>query len=331
MSERAPVRALTVTPSPAGTAAGTRLPSPATPAQASTAPARERAGPGGGALLAFFGLLVAINLAGLPYYILSKGARVRSPLHIWLKPTGYVGQAAGFLAFALFLYLWLYPLRKKFTWLEFTGPISRWLDLHVAAGLFIPLLAAIHAAWHFTGLIGLGYGAMLVAWGSGLVGRYLYARIPRSRGGLTLTMDEINAQSRALLQRIGQVTGLDPAAIESLLRVDPLPYSGLGPLATLRRMAADDIRRWKVGRALRRRWRATARGRATADRAPLAEVLRLARRQMALTQQIRMLDATNQLFRYWHVAHKPFALSALFAVALHVVAAVALGVTWVRW
>jgi hypothetical protein len=133
-------------------------------------------------LAVLLGILGALNLAGLPYYLLATAQRVRHPLHPWLKPTGLVGQSAGVGAFALFLFLWLYPLRKKFRFLAFTGSIAKWLDVHVVAGLCIPLLAAMHAAWHFTGLIGLGYAAMMIVVLSGFIGRYLYVRIPqRSR------------------------------------------------------------------------------------------------------------------------------------------------------
>jgi hypothetical protein len=57
-------------------------------------------------------------------------------------------------------------------------------------------------------------------------------------------------------------------------------------------------------------------------------VRQLARREMALSQQMRLLDATHRLFRFWHVAHRPVALAALVAVAVHVGVAVAMGVTW---
>ncbi len=278
---------------------------------------------------AALGFLAAINIAGLPYYMLSSGERMRSTLHPWLKPTGYVGQAAGFMSFAMFLYMWLYPLRKKVRWLDFGGSLARWLDVHVAAGLIIPFLAAIHAAWHFTGLIGLGYGAMMVVCLSGIVGRYLYARIPRSRSGLELSIEEANAQRQALLQRIVTVTRLDQEVVDRLLSVDSLPYQGLGPARTVLRMLHDDFSRSRAARRLRRHWKKVSGHRTTADRAIFSEVLRLARRQVALGQQVRMLDATHNVFRYWHVAHKPFAITALVAVVLHVVTAIALGVTWI--
>ena len=49
---------------------------------------------------------------------------------------------------------------------------------------------------------------------------------------------------------------------------------------------------------------------------------------MALTQQARMLEATRGIFRFWHVAHRPFAIAALVAVMVHVGVVVAMGATW---
>lgn len=41
-----------------------------------------------------------------------------------------------------------------------------------------------------------------------------------------------------------------------------------------------------------------------------------------------MLGATQRLFRFWHVVHRPFAVAALTAVCIHVTVAVAMGATW---
>ena len=60
----------------------------------------------------------------------------------------------------------------------------------------------------------------------------------------------------------------------------------------------------------------------------LASTMRLARREMALAQQARMLDATHAVFRYWHVLHRPVAVAALLAVLVHVAVVVAVGATW---
>jgi len=288
---------------------------------------RSRAGRN---LLALFvTLLCAICVAGAPYYRLPTAARVRSPLHVWFKPAGYIGQSAGLLALAIFLFLWLYPLRKKFRWLSWTGSIARWLDVHVLAALSLPLLVAIHAAWRFAGLIGLGFWSMLVVWLSGIAGRYIYARIPRSKAGVELTIDEIAARRETLLAEIVTASGLDARLVQATLAVrEPGPGTRRGVLGTLFGMVADDLARRRAARALRRAWRARARHGRRDDGRLIAEVLHLARREMSLEQQARMLDASHNVFRYWHILHRPVAVAALVAVLVHVAVVVALGATW---
>ena len=285
---------------------------------------------GFGIVLALFGTLLAANLVGLPYFLLAPVERVRSPLHPWFRPSGVIGQSAGFVAFALFLFLWLYPLRKRYRRLAFTGSVASWLKVHVIAGLAIPLLAALHAAWHFSGLIGLGYGAMMVAWLSGIVGRYIYSRIPRSKSGIELTRDEVEAQRQAVLQQIVDATGVDAELLEHILLAGTSPTisSDLHPLKAIGVMIANDARRWRALRQLRWDWHGTSASERAVEHEMLTTMRLLMRREIALTQQARMLDATHRLFRYWHVAHKPMAVSALVAVVLHVGTAIALGVTW---
>jgi hypothetical protein len=271
--------------------------------------------------------LLAVVAAGMPYYLLDPAGRVRSPMHAWFRPSGYVGQTAGIVACVIFAFLWLYPLRKKFRALAFTGSVGRWLDVHIAAALCLPLLLGIHSGWRFDGLIGLGFAAMLVVCASGVVGRYLYVRIPRSRNGLELTRDETAARRRSLITEIAVAVGDDPGEVERLLRTGQAGRADPGVLAAFAAMLRDDLARWRAGRRLRTRWR--ARG-SRVDPDTLRTVLRLAQREMALEQQVRMLTATHRVFRYWHVAHRPFALTALVAVVVHVAVVVALGATWLR-
>jgi hypothetical protein len=285
--------------------------------------------PGRALLVLFLGVLAAICLVGAPYYLAPMAARVRNPWHIWLKSSGYIGQSAGLLALALFLFLWLYPLRKKFRWLAFTGAISRWLNAHVLAALALPLLVAVHAAWRFTGVIGLGFWSMMVVWLSGIVGRYIYARIPRGKAGVELTMEEIAVRRKVLLEQIAQHSGLDLALIEATLAPPTAgPASRLGIWGTFKRMVADDFARRASARRLRHLWKSRGPKRRGADRHAIRVVLRLARQEVALAQQVRMLDATQAVFRYWHVFHRPVAIAALAAVLVHVVVVVALGATW---
>jgi len=273
------------------------------------------------------GLTLLGTFAGAGYYFAPMAERVRSPLHAWLRPSGYVGQSAGIVAVLIFLFLWLYPLRKRFRRLAFTGSMARWLDVHVALALVLPFIGAIHASWRFEGIIGLGYLSMMIVWASGIAGRYLYVHIPRGAGGLELSAEEIAAERRGLLEELAGVCGLPPAQVEALLRSDPSPCEGLGVGRTALRMVRDDLDRWRAARRLRRACGAGAASNRL-DRRRLARILALARREMALTQQARMLEASRRIFRFWHVVHRPFAVTALAAVLVHVGVVVAMGATW---
>jgi hypothetical protein len=274
-------------------------------------------------------LLLAISLAGFPYYAAPLAERVRHPLHAWLRPSGYIGQTAGIVALAFFLILWLYPLRKRFRSLARAGPIARWLDVHVQLALPLPLLVAVHAGWRFEGLIGLGFWAMALVWASGIVGRYLYVRIPRSRAGVEMTREEIAAERAGLLAELARQTGLDASLVERTLALQPLQRR-LGPVAALLRLFADDLRRRQAARRLGQLATKRTQGRMRPGRKAIGQAVRLARREMALAQQARMLEATHALFRYWHVAHRPVAIGALVAVLVHVGVVVAVGATWFR-
>lgn len=313
--------ALKVVPRPPATPAGA-----AASARPAARPASRRGpAPDAVATVAIVAGALAVTAWGWSYYVAPLGARLRHPLHALLKPSGAVGLSLGIAAFAFFLFLWLYPLRKKARWLAWAGAVGNWMRVHIVMGLTVPVLAAVHAGWRFEGLIGLGYLSMFVVALSGLVGRYLYVHIPRSRDGLELSMEEVAGERRALVTNIAAATGMVPAEVERRLAGDASGYEGLDPLRTIARMIADDLRRARTMRELRAELSRPRAGRPPLAGGDLAEAMRLARRELALAQQVRMLEATRRVFGYWHVAHRPFAITALLAVVVHVVVALVIG------
>jgi hypothetical protein len=276
-------------------------------------------------LFVLLGITALVTAWGIPYYMAPAAERLRHPLHGLLKSSGPVGLAFGVLALLLFVFMWLYPLRKTAKWLAWTGPLGNWMDVHIVMGLALPGIAAVHAGWRFEGLIGWGMLAMVVVSLSGIVGRYLYTHIPRSRTGLELSLEEAGGQRRALLTNLAVATGLAPQELERELALDPRPYEGLGLVRTFLRLAADDWRRWRTLHRLSKQWSRGSAGHAALHGEELDGALKLARHEMALAQQLRALEATRRVFAWWHVAHRPFALTALFAVIIHVAVAVWVG------
>jgi len=268
-------------------------------------------------------LLLIVAAIGAPYYTLPHGEQLRHALHPWFRPSGYVGQAAGVVTFLGFLFMWLFPLRKKLRRFERLGPVPQWLNVHIGVGLVLPLVGAIHAGFRFGGVIGLGYFAMLIVCASGVVGRYLYVRIPRSRGGVELGLGEVAAHQRALLGEIADASGLSILDVQEILKVESVP-SNVGIARAFVLMVRDDMARGQAARRLRAR---LAAGR-TVDGKHVRTIMALARREMALNQQTRLLNATHSIFRHWHAAHRPVAITAFIAVTIHVVVVVAVGATW---
>jgi hypothetical protein len=261
---------------------------------------------------------------------LGVSGRARHALNPLLRPSGSLGIAFGIAGAALFLFMWLYPLRKRLPALRRLGNLGTWLEVHILAGLVLPVVVAVHAGWRFAGLIGLGYAAMLLVVLSGVVGRYLYSHIPRHQDGLELSRDEVASERRALLTRIAAATGLDPAEVERTLDPGPEPGAGRGLAGTLARLVAGDLRRRSAMRDLAHRWSQPRPGLPAPDPRALAEAVRLARREVALGQQVRMLEATHRVFAWWHVAHLPVAITAFLAILVHVGVAVLIGGVMLR-
>lgn len=281
-------------------------------------------------LLVLFGIPLTLTMIGLPYYVLPIAERLRSPLHPWFKSTGLIGQAAGWVALTMFVFLWLYPLRKRFRWLAWSGPIFEWFHFHLLAGLAILPLVAIHASWRFHGLIGFGFYSMVLVVLSGVVGRYIYVRIPRGKSGLELDREQLAKQRQGLVRKISAATGLSPEELERMLMTG---HGGDGPKGvgrTLLRMLTNDLDRWKLERAFKSRLRNRPGARAGLDRRTLRETRELARREILLTQQVEMLEATQRVFAYWHVVHRPVSVTALVVVLIHVVVAMVVGMTWLK-
>src|SRR5689334_2093454 len=76
-------------------------------------------------------LIVGLLIYGFDYYTLSSVDRPFSSKHHLLRPSGRIGLNLGFLGLLMFFSIFLYPLRKHWTWLSRIGNSRHWLDIHV--------------------------------------------------------------------------------------------------------------------------------------------------------------------------------------------------------
>jgi cytochrome b561 len=112
-----------------------------------------------------------------------------------------VGHGIGVAGFVLMLLTAaLYPLRKLRTGARW-GRTAGWLKFHMVTGLVGPYMVLLHTAMSFSGLAGLTMLLTLVVVASGVVGRYLYTRVPRSAQGLETAAGGGQAEQLARLAK----------------------------------------------------------------------------------------------------------------------------------
>jgi hypothetical protein len=278
-------------------------------------------------------LALAILIYGFNYYLLSAAQRAFSPKHAYLKPSGTIGLRLGMLGFLMFLLIYLYPLRKKWAWLGKQGNSRHWLNFHVLLGLTAPIVITFHSSFKFSGIAGVAYWLMILVSLSGIVGRYIYAQIPRSLNFAELSFKEAQEKSNQLaaqLQVLGILTQKD---IITLVRLPDLQQAECMSLTTaLVKMLFFDIafpfRVWRLRQKML--WSHTRSifaiaGLRRTRNAPLERTIELARQQTLVSKKIIFLSKSQKMFQLWHVIHRPFSYSFALLATLHVVLMLMLG------
>src|SRR4051794_15974209 len=165
------------------------------------------------------GVIIFLAIYGFDYYTLGSLERPFSAKHALLKPSGRLGVKLGVVGVGLFFVIFLYPLRKRIRWLGQKGTSKHWLDFHVVAGMSAPLIIAFHSAFKFRGIAGVAFWIMFAVALSGIVGRYLYAQIPRSLNAAEGTLSDIAVFEAEMTQVLAQQHMFSATALRPLLRM----------------------------------------------------------------------------------------------------------------
>jgi len=277
-------------------------------------------------------LVLVLVVYGFDYYTLDAAHRPFSSKHAVLKPSGTIGLKLGELAFLLFCTIFLYPLRKHWRWLSRQGTSKNWLDFHVLAGIAAPLLVAFHSSFKFQGFAGVAFWVMTAVALSGVLGRYVYAQIPRNLTSAELSMSELEQQHTMLAQRLTARGVLPMADLNLLLRLPSAAMvSGLPLMVALVYMIVLDLMRpLRVARVRRDAlgWGekvTTLGGLLRTRRQALERAIDAARDQALLSKRILFLSRAQMVFHLWHVIHKPFSYSFAALAAVHIAVVTMMG------
>jgi len=238
-----------------------------------------------------------------------------------------MGYVLGITGGSLMLSLLLYPARKNWRFMAHWGPLKRWFQIHMMFGVIGPILILYHARFHFGSInSNVALFCMLVVAGSGVVGRFFYARIHHGLYGHRASLRELHEQLEVRKGRLGERFSLSAANTRHLRRFEHFARQGKGPAHALRVLLLPLVARWtrwRVAGALTRDIRRQAKAKQWGRK--MRHDLEVAARQTVsvyVTAVIREAQYSfyERMFSLWHVVHIPLFFMLLIAGIAHVVA-----------
>jgi hypothetical protein len=249
--------------------------------------------------------------------------------HQLINPEQGLGYWLGIIGGSMMLALLLYPLRKRYRIMRYLGPTKAWFRMHMILGLLGPLLILYHCNFSLGSLnsrVAL-YSMLLVA-GSGLIGRYLYARIHRGLYGKRTSLSELRHEVSASIE---QSRGLATLMPEFTAKLDSLSSSLAGDKIT-RSVGIRRSLRWAFSyRFVQLSLWFTARRElnAAAAKSPAIRANHKRLRKTttsfignytSLLRRVAQFSFYERLFSLWHILHLPIFLLMIFSALAHVLA-----------
>jgi len=267
-------------------------------------------------------ILLLIN--GLEYYRTGLAERAYNSGHDTLKPSGIMGHGLGILGSLLIIIgVSSYMVRKRYRFMSRTGSVKYWLEFHIFLCTLGPVLILFHTAFKFGGLVAVSFWSMVAVFLSGIAGRFIYLQIPRSIEGRELDLNEVRSMKSSLTEILKSSYGLDDTSYGKIVELieKKTEISSRNLLVSLIRNYNDD--RKSVHSVRRELKRINIHGN------DYRKIVSLVRTDIKLSRRIERLDSMKNLFKYWHVAHLPFALVMLFIMVIHVGVTILFGYKWI--
>lgn len=265
-----------------------------------------------------------IILSGISYYNVPIEERFFHGAHKLLKPSGDWGHGFGIAgSVAMLLGVVLYIARKRMRSLARWGILRHWLEFHIFLCTLGPILVLFHTSFKFGGLVAVSFWSMVAVFASGVIGRFIYIQIPRTIEGRELSLNEV----REMKTNIGSVlTGsyhLDEESCRLIMdsTKNKADYHQQNFLVSYFIQKFIDLKTiTQVRKVLKKSQMAQA------DR---KKILSLVKHDIVLNRRIDRLNTMQSLFKYWHVAHLPFAFVMLIIMIIHVAVTITFGYHWI--
>ncbi len=246
-----------------------------------------------------------------------------------LTPEEGLGYGLGVAGTAMMAALAGYPLRKRIPGWRRWGALKTWFRMHMVLGFVGPMLILFHANFQ-TGSLNssVALWSMVTVVTSGIVGRYLYARIHDGLYGKRLRLSDLRQRLDRESDRLTIVLRAAPKVAERLRKYESravcTPKNVVHGVGCI--VAAGVETRWGAFVLGRRARRSLARvGRAAgwdAERLACerAEVLEYIDGYLDTVRRAVEFGFFERVFAAWHVLHVPLFVLLALAVLVHVIA-----------
>jgi len=274
-------------------------------------------------LIVLIALMVIIN-KGYQYYNVSLEERFFHPDHTTLKPSGLLGHGMGIIG-SVFMILGvsLYMIRKRYRMFSRVGILKHWLEFHIFLCTLGPILVLFHTAFKFGGIVAISFWSMVAVFLSGIIGRFIYIQIPRTIEGRELSLGEVRNMKGDISQKLNDSFGLDEASrnvIADSIKAKT-EFSQSNAFVRFIKRIADDRRSLRRVKTVLKSNKL--------PKSQRAAILDLVKNEISLNRRIERLQVMQNLFKYWHVAHLPFALVMLVIMVIHVAVTIVFGYKWI--
>lgn len=277
-------------------------------------------------MLVSIGVLTTLFLVftGISYYSTSLEERFYHPDHVWLKPSGVFGHGLGIIGTLMILIgVFSYIARKRYKFLARTGRLKYWLEFHIFLCSVGPVLVLFHTAFKFGGIVSIAFWSMVAVVASGVIGRFIYIQIPRTIEGRELSLNEVQALKSNMELILKENYRLNETGINAIMEATRIPPRTRGGS-----LVAGMIDKYFEDRKTLQRVKNILRGNNLSS-SDLKKVSDLVKNEISLNNRIERLQTMQRLFKYWHVAHLPFALIMLIIMVIHVGVTLAFGYRWI--
>ena len=261
---------------------------------------------------------------GISYYSTAEVERFYHPDHDLFKPSGAYGHGLGIIGTLLVLFgVFSYIARKRYRFLARLGRLKYWLEFHIFLCSLGPILILYHTAFKFGGIVSISFWSMVAVVASGVIGRFIYIQIPRTIEGRELSLQEVRGMKTNIGMLLQNAYKMDTDSYNAILESTFVTYqekkSNL--LFGIVQKFFDDKKTIRRVKSILRKNNLSG--------ADVRKVARLVKDELALNNRIDRLQTMQQLFKYWHVAHLPFALIMLIIMVIHVAVTITFGYRWI--